>query len=210
MRDSVGRPPTPRTGSLVASLPLTLSGFRYSEQGLTKSDLGAAPVGSPQLLNEGDEAATYADYPAAAPKYALEFVLPMGTLGSLSSVGVSFDARLVLAWGESETVPENDAAALFVQLPAVTPGIKGMSLQGVIGVNLGDASLAKLKTKTPEGGELDAYTILFNGIALKLIGITLPPGVMLDFILFAPPTAKDPSLGNLGWYLAYNNEEVSA
>ena len=210
MTFDVGRKPTPRAGSLVASLPLTLSGFKYSEEGLTKSDLGASPVGSPQLLNDADETPTYAEYPASLPKYALDFVLPMGTLGALSSVGVSFDARLMLAWGESETVPENDAAALFVQLPAVTPGIKGMSLQGVISVGYGDATLAKLATKTAQGGELEAYTILFNNVALKLVGFTLPPGVMLDFILFAPPTAKDPSLGNLGWYLAYNNEEKTA
>lgn len=210
MTFDVGRKPTPRPGSLVASLPMTLSGFKYSAEGLTKADLGASPVGSPQLLNDADEAPTFAEYPASLPKYALDFVLPMGTLGALSSVGVSFDARLMLAWGESETVPENDAAALFVQLPAVTPGIKGMSLQGVISVGFGYATLAKLATKTAQGGELEAYTILFNNVALKLMGFTLPPGVMLDFILFAPPTAKDPSLGNLGWYLAYNNEEKIA
>jgi hypothetical protein len=178
----------PRPGSFTHGFPVTLSGFMYDEKGLGGSRLGGSPLNSPML--------TAISTPA--PQYALVFTLPLGSLGALSSVHISLDAQLILGWGASATVPDDDAVALHVRLPAVTPGFKGFNLQGVISTKFGDANLVRLEK---------VYAILFNNVSLAVAGFQLPPGVVLDFILFADPKeGSKPSLKNLGWFLAYSGE----
>ena len=108
--------------------------------------------------------------------------MPLGTLGSLSTVGASLDAGLVLGWGPSETVPQDDAAAVWVRLPALTPGVAGYSLQGVLKTSFGDGNLLRF-----ERNGRGVHALLFNNVALKLFGITLPPGVVLDFVSSPTP-----------------------
>ncbi|MDT5295767.1 MAG: hypothetical protein QOJ76_2647 [Acidobacteriota bacterium] len=179
---------TPRPGSFTHGFPVTLSGFMYAEKGLGSSKLGGSPLNSPMLTEIG----------TPSPQYAMDFLLPLGSLGALSSVHISLDAHVILGWGASAAVPDNDAVALFVRLPAVTPGFKGFNLQGVISTKFGDANLVRLDK---------VYAILFNNVALTVAGFQLPPGVVLDFILFADPKeGSKPSLKNLGWFLAYSGE----
>src|SRR6185436_5935644 len=99
-----------------------------------------------------------------APRYALELRLPLGSLGSLSTVQVSLDAGLILGWGPSDTVPQDDAVALWVRLPALTPGVAGYSLQGVLKTSFGEGNLFRFNR---QGGR-PVYSLLFNNVALKL------------------------------------------
>jgi hypothetical protein len=189
-----------RSGSLVAGMPLQLRGFRAAPEGLSAPGAGAQAVQVPLLTRAGEEAG--ADSPGghltAAPRYALDFRLPLGSLGSLSTVQVSLDAGLLLGWGPGETVPQDDAVAVWVKLPALTPGVAGYSLQGVLKTTFGEGNLLRFSRT----GGRDVYSLLFNNVALKLFGITLPPGVVLDFVLFADP-GEAPGKSNLGWYLGY-------
>ena len=42
--------------------------------------------------------------------------------------------------------------------------------------------------------------ILFNNVALKILGMTLPPNVLANFLLMGG--AEDPAQQNVAWYLA--------
>jgi len=198
-----GAPPAGslRGGSLVAGMPLQLRAFRWAADGLSAPGVGAQAVQVPLLTAPAgaeDEGPSPAGHLTTAPRYALEFRLPLGSLGSLSTVQVSLDAGLVLGWGPSDTVPQDDAVAVWVRLPALTPGVAGYSLQGVLKTSFGEGNLFRF---TRDGGR-SVYSLLFNNVALKLFGFTLPPGVVLDFVLFADPGAS-PGTSNLGWYLGY-------
>lgn len=199
-----------RPQSLLYSLPLQLSRFWYSPGGLTAAQLGASPIHVLQL--EGDNSAgspppTTGKYPyvTAAPQYALEYDLPLGTLGSLSSVHGGLMAKLLLAWGPSPVVPDADAAAVLVQLPEAMAGFGGFNLQGILKTTFGDANL--LKVDLAEGGSPGAntvYAILFNNIQLSIFGYSFPPGVLIDFAVFAgkPEQHQSTNTSNIAWFLA--------
>jgi hypothetical protein len=201
-----GTPPegSLRAGSLAAGMPLQLRGFRWAADGLSAPGVGAQAVQVPLLTAEPDPdgGPSPAGHLTASPRYALEFRLPLGSLGSLSTVQVSLDAGLLLGWGPSDTVPQDDAAAVWVRLPALTPGIAGYSLQGVLKTSFGEGNLFRFQRASGR----DVYSLLFNNVALKLFGFTLPPGVVLDFVLFADP-GPAPGTSNLGWYLGYVPKE---
>lgn len=189
-----------RAGSLVAGMPMLVRGFRWAPDGLSAPALGAQAVQVPALTREpAEDGPAPGGWITSAPRYALELRMPLGTLGSLSTVGASLDAGLVLGWGPSETVPQDDAAAVWVRLPALTPGVAGYSLQGVLKTSFGDSNLLRFERQGH-----GVYALLLNNVALKLFGITLPPGVVLDFVLFADPGREGgASQSNLGWYLGY-------
>ncbi|HEY0019095.1 MAG TPA: hypothetical protein VGC13_22535 [Longimicrobium sp.] len=194
-----------RAGSLPAGMPLRLRGFRWAADGLSAPGLGAQAVQVPALTaQEGEDGGpSPAGRLTEAPRYALEMGMPLGTLGSLATAGASLDAGVVLGWGPGDTVPQDDAAAVWVKLPALTPGVAGYSFQGVLKTTFGDGNLMRF----PRGGR-GVYALLFNNVALTLFGITLPPGVVLDFVLFADPgEGAAAGKSNLGWYLGYVPKE---
>jgi hypothetical protein len=193
-----------RKDALVSMLPLKLSAIMHNEQGLDAKALGAMPVHVPELMGvtvsaqdaPGSEPrSNRASYVTSKPVYALQFALPLGSLGALADAHASLDASLVVAWGPSTFTPDDDGAALFVQLPQVTAGAFGFSLQGLLKTTFGDANLGLVQT-----GKGPAYVLLFNNVALSALGVTLPPKVITDFILFAAP--GNPGAGNIGWSLA--------
>ena len=201
-----------RPGSLLDSLPLQLSRFWYSPQGLSLSQLGAMsihvlqlegrnkarPDGSPgspppPVLSKGYP------YVTTTPQFALEYDLPLGSLGSLSDVHAGLMAKLLLAWGPSQVVPDIDAAAVLVQLPQVMAGYGGFTLQGILRTTFGDANL--LKVDLPAG---PVYAILFNNIKLSIFGYSFPPGIVIDFTIFAgqPEQGGSTNTSNIAWFLA--------
>ena len=203
-----------RTGALARMLPLKLQAILHNEAGLDISALGALPVQVPMLTgvetsvpvvaipNAGSSVVggvktikTQVAYIASKPKYALQFSLPLGSLGALADAHATLDASLIVAWGPSTYTPDDDGAALFVLLPQVTAGAFGFNLQGLLKTTFSAANLGLVKTN-----EGPAYVLMFNNVALSVFGITLPPRVLTDFILFAD--AKNPGGGNLGWSLA--------
>lgn len=195
-------PTAVRTGSLVHGLPITLTGFLQdtggpdpanpdpSKAGLDPAKLGALPVNVLELATPtgGGSCVT------SRPTYALRFRLPLGSLGALSDVHASIDASLVLGWGPSPTTPDADAAAVLVQLPSLSAGAFGFNLEGLLKTTFGDANLMHV---TPHG-KAPVYVLLFNNVALSLLGLKLPPRVITDFILFAGPQGAS----SLGWSLA--------
>jgi hypothetical protein len=183
----------PRQGSLPAQLPLTLSSFLYAPDGLTAAALGGSTCYAPQF----DAART------ATPVYALTFTLPLGTLGWLSSLHVALEAKVVVGWGPQTTKREEDGFTIAVQLPQVIPGFRGMNLQGVLKTSVGTANLLRF-------AKPDTFVLLFNDIKLSLLGFGLPPGYVVDFLIFADPKAAQASLTNLAWMLSARKAEQMA
>jgi hypothetical protein len=191
-----------RKGSLPSSLPFELNGFKCDMNGLSSNKMGgkqvyikfpppAAPVDHPE------------DFTTPAPHYAIDFILPLGTLGSLSSIHVAFDAHITVGWGPSPIMKDLDAVGMTVQLPELTPGFKGMSLQGVLKTTFGTANLLYMPfTKNNEQSML--YALAFNNVQLSLFGIGLPPGIMLDLFLFSDVSS---GTNNLGWLVVYSHEK---
>lgn len=204
-----------RPNSLLYSLPLQFSAFRYSQTGLTAANTGATPIhvlelesgykppgsahpGSPATPSTLGQPGPYS---TTSPLFALEYDVSLGSLGSLSSVHGGISAKLLLGWGPSPTAPDADAAAVMIQLPQLSAGYSGFNLQGLLKTTFGDANL--LKVDLDAGGVV--YAIMLNNIQLSVFGYTFPPGVMVNFLLFSgtavgSPTA--PYAGNFAWYLS--------
>ena len=182
-------PAARRADGLVSKLPLTLTSFLSDPKGLDPSKLGGLPLNVVELTGPGGRV-------TSKPQYALQFRLPLGSLGALSDAHVSLDASLVLGWGPSTFTPDDDGAGVFVQLPAVSAGAFGFNLQGLLKTTFGDANLMRV-TGVKDG---PVYVVLFNNVALSLMGLKFPPQVITDFILFAGPATSGSS--GIGWNLA--------
>ena len=193
-----------REGSLLNSLPLQLSRFWYAPEGLSASQLGANPIHVLQLesANRAESPPPPGGYPfvTTTPQFALEYDLPLGSLGSLSDVHAGLTAKLLLAWGPSQVVPDSDAAAVLVQLPQAMAGYGGFNLEGILKTTFGDANLLKVDL---ESG-LPVYAVLFNNIKLSVFGYSFPPGVLIDFVIFAgqPESNQSTNTSNIAWFLA--------
>lgn len=201
-----------RQGSLLYSLPLQISGL---QSGATLQSLASssAPLHVLEFEGHPGEIATPVTpgvaspqkapgawpYVTSSPAYALEFDLPLGSLGSLSDVHAGIIARLLLGWGPSPLVPEADAAAVLVQLPQLSAGYGGFNLQGLLKTTFGDANLLKVDL---ENGPV--YAMLFNNIKLSLLGFSFPPGYLINFVLFAgtPAQPGPTNSNNVAWFLA--------
>lgn len=183
-----------RPEGLVEKLPLTLKGLLHEENGgLDPAKLGALPVNVTELA--GAQGAV-----ASKPRYALQFSLPLGTLGGLADAHASLEASLLLGWGPSTYSPDDDGIGIFVQLPFFSAGAFGLDLQGLLKTTFGDANLMRVKTGVGTAEERAVYVVLFNNISVSLLGLKFPPRVIVDFILFAGPETSGG--GNLGWSLA--------
>jgi hypothetical protein len=105
---------------------------------------------------------------------------------------------LLIGWGPSNVIPDNDAAVILVQLPAVFGGAGGFALEGILRTTFGDANLLKVDIDGP------VYAILFSNIKFSVLGYSFPPGVLIDFVIFAGPpqggAARNTS--NIAWFLA--------
>jgi hypothetical protein len=163
-----------RPGALLAGLPLTLKGILADDDGLDTGKLGGKPVHVLQIA--GKETDT--------PHFALQFELIIGSLGELSGVHAGLTAEMRLAWGPLATTPDADGARLTVQLPGASGGFDGLNVQGMLQLVFGDANLMKVDYKA---GNTSVYALLFNNVALSIMGIKLPPKVVSDLILFSDP-----------------------
>lgn len=204
--DTAGDGNALRPGSLPASLPFELNAFRYDPNGLTANKMGGKPVHIKFDTPENSGTRNGEDVTTPAPHYALDFILPLGSLGALSSVHVALDAHITIGWGPSPVMKDWDAVGMSVQLPELTPGFKGMSLQGVLKTIFGSANLLHMKYDKGPGSDW-LYAMAFNNVQLSLFGIGLPPGVMLDLFLFADVGGDTGSKSNLGWLLAYSGKK---
>jgi hypothetical protein len=201
-----------RKGSLLYSLPLQVSSLD-SGTSLQSLASGSTPLHVLELEGHPGELVTPVTpglvspetapgswpYVTNAPAYALEFDLPLGSLGSLSDVHAGIMARMLLGWGPSGLVPDADAAAILVQLPQLSAGYGGFNLQGILKTTFGDANL--LKVDLPVG---PVYALMFGNIKLSVLGYSFPPGYTINFILFAgtPAQGGATNSSNVAWFVA--------
>ncbi|MTD26925.1 hypothetical protein [Erwinia sorbitola] len=213
-----------RPDSLMYSIPLKFSRFLSAEGGspLNAAKLSATSVNILQLEGHTPPAfsvptipsspdapvspkvtpAVPVSYVTSSARYALEFDMLLGSLGALGA-NARLNAKVILAWGPSATVPDNDAAALFVQLPQLSAGAGGFELEGILKTTFGDANLLKVDL---DDGRQTVYAFLFNNIQLSVFGYRFPPGMLIDFMVFAgatTPGKKEATNGNnLAWFLS--------
>jgi len=165
-------PGTVRPGALLSGLPLKLKGILADDEGLDVTKLGGKPVNVLQIA--GRETQT--------PHFALQFELMIGSLGELSGVHAGLAAEMRLAWGPRATTADADGALLTIQLPGASGGFKDLNVQGMLKLVFGDANLMQVPYKDGK-----VFVVLFNNVALSVMGITLPPKVVSDLILFSDP-----------------------
>ncbi len=184
-----------RKEGMAAKLPVTTTGFLHDERGLTAAALKGQAVNLVQLAGERG-------HMTSSPRYALRMDLPLGTLGNLAEAAAGIDASLILGWGPNTYTPDDDAVGLFIQLPSLAAGAFGFELQGLLKTTFGDANLIQTRV-TPKGAREPepCFVLLFNNVALSVLGLRLPPKVITDFVLFA---GEDPATKRraIAWNLA--------
>lgn len=167
-----------RPGGMVGGLPFKLKGILANDEGLDVKKLGGKPVQVLQIASQQ----------TSKPHFALQFELIIGSLGELSGVHAGLTAEMRLGWGPLDTTPDADGALVTIQLPGASAGFSNFNIQGMLQMVFGDANLMQV-TYTPKSGgnPVPVYAILFNNVALSLMGIKLPPKVISDLILFSDP-----------------------
>jgi hypothetical protein len=167
-----------RPGGMVGGLPFKLKGIMADDAGLDLAKLGGKPVQVLQLAGQQVQ----------KPHFALQFELIIGSLGELSGVHAALTSELRLGWGPLDVSPDADGALLTIQLPGASGGFDSLNVQGMLKLVFGEANLMQVPYTPPGGGQtLPVYAILFNNVALSVIGIKLPPKVVSDLILFSDP-----------------------
>ena len=179
-----------RSDSLVKGLPFKLKGILADDQGLDLGKLGGKPV---QIL-------PIAAQQIQRPRFVLQFDLNIGSLGELSGVHAALTAEMRLGWGPLETTPDADGAVMTVQLPGASGGFKDFNVQGMLQLVFGDANLLPVTY----GEAATVYAILFNNVALSVMGVKLPPKVISDLILFSDP--RNATESNLAACLAVRQQ----
>jgi hypothetical protein len=211
------RPERRRPTSLVASLPLQLTGLLAGAAALDAIKRTGKVLNVPDLVATSGAQRTgelnqvaVLNATTPTPWFALAFELPLGSLGDLADTGVGLTCTLVLGWGPNAAMPDADGVALYVQLPQLVGGLAGFDLQGFIKTTFGDANLARVRITPTDGGTpRSVYVLLFNNVALSIFGIALPPKVVTDFILFCDPSSAGSGQGGrreVGWSLAATGE----
>ena len=184
-----------RPQSLAAGFPLALTGL-VAQGG---DGTGGAGGSSPEDLGFASISVPLEQTPMTPPWYGLTFVLELGTLGALAgSVGLS--VNLLVAW-EPGRPDQTTPIYVGLQLPnARSLGID-LPLQGVM--SLGFRSF-EFETYQNNAGET-AYLLLLRRFALRILGLSFPPGNS-DVLLFGNPDQS--AAERLGWYACYAQDEA--
>lgn len=199
----------PRPASLFARFPLKIAGFLATpDPKLAAPATAAAPhdaAADEPKSKTGPETFGYVSVGAPIdqsamtdPWYGIVYTVDLGSLGALAgSAGLSL--TVLVAWSGAG---ERDAPPVYVGVRL--PGVKDalgveLPLQGVI--TFGFRSMQFLVSG--EGDER-AYMLRLRNFALRLLGISFPPGNN-DVYVFGNPDETSPT--KLGWYAAYSAED---
>lgn len=177
-----------RPNSVVAAMPFKLSSLLQANT--DGAALDAKTLGQSVTLQQ------LVGNVCTSPHYALKFELPLGSLGALSDAYASIDSSMIMAWGPSDTTPDNDGVSVYIQLPEVSGGLLGFNLEGILKTVFGDANLMQVNLTNPDQ---TVYALLFNNVAISILGVKLPPKVIVNFVVFADPAQGG---SNLAWSLA--------
>jgi hypothetical protein len=171
--------------SVFARMPLTLSQLIVGRADQAATDLGYVSVDTPTL--EGSHTLT-------KEWYGLVYTLNLGSLGALAEhAGLS--AQLMAAWSPAETSP----AAVWLNLPGLGAGKKGISLQNVLRLSVADIQLT---TEVNDQSEVVGYLLKLRDIGLTFLGKKLPPSGVTDVALFGSQSATEGN-SSLSWYAVY-------
>lgn len=126
----------------------------------------------------------------------LTFEMNLGSLGALGEQ-VNFTAKLILAWGVDSS-PGTYGFAAGLALPGVNGKGQLFNLEGILKLCMDGI---KLIGATNTEGDM-GYLIQISDIALKFLGIKLPPGATTEFFIFGDPAGISAS-DKIGWYGAF-------
>lgn len=134
------------------------------------------------------------------PWYGLDYTIDLGTLGALAG-SASIALSVLAAWSAGPGGSE----------PAVYVGVKLPGTREALGVSLPLQGILKLGFRSIEFLVDDAsqgrtYTLRLRDFALRLLGLSFPPGHN-DIVLFGNP---DQTSGDkVGWYAAYSADTAA-
>jgi hypothetical protein len=229
----VATPLAVRPQSFLGTMPLKLTGFAIASddadgdkvtvgqggKSLNIVQLQAAPPDLDARKKLAEQVAKGEDvaplpmpvspYTTSAPIYGLQYAVSLGSLGALSGVHAGITATLTIAWGPAPSVPDNDAAAVFIELPSLSAGYQGFDLQGFVKTKFEDANLLQVETEPGQS----VYAMSFDNVQLSVLGFGLPPGVLVDFFLFSgnqkDPATKVDDASSIGWLLSATMDKKS-
>ena len=75
-----------------------------------------------------------------------------------------------------------------MQLPSLSAGYQGFDLQGFVKTKFGDSNMLMVPVER-DGKESTVYALSFDNVQLSVFGFSLPPGVLIDFLLFSGAAA---------------------
>jgi hypothetical protein len=166
-------------GSMVSQFPVQLKAFTFSDEKTTPTGAGYLAIALSQV----------GVAPVTPPWYGLVFNLNLGTLGTLAA-DAGLVATFAAIWSPGRGAPRAFAG---IHLPGLTGGQNQVSLMGVVKVAMHSVELVR------QGSD---FVLLLDGIALKFLGKSLPPGGSFDFYLFGNQPGS-PGANQLAWYGAY-------
>lgn len=179
---------TVRTGSLADQLPTTTVSLISGKKGESVSQYGFVPmevrVPNVQWENPSDD------------WVGLTFDISLGSLGALGGK-MNLTAKLLLAWGVNSR-PDSYAFAAGLALPGVNSKGQLFNLEGILKLTMDGIKLIGAVNHDGEMG----YLIQISDIALKFMGVKLPPGATTEFFIFGDPAGVSVS-DKIGWYGAF-------
>lgn len=187
---------TARADSLASRFPIQLRGLiATADPTLATGD--PPPPQTPADLGYVSVLAPLDQSPLTQPWYGLDYAVDLGTLGALAG-SQALTLHVLAAW--SPGGPDTD--------PGLYLGVRLPGADGLLGVNLPLEGVVKVGFKSVEflvAGEPGerTYTLRLRDFALRLLGLSFPPGHN-DMILFGNPDQSGPS--KVGWYLAYASD----
>jgi len=190
---------TPRSGSLVETMPLQLKGFVSS----TSSDKTPASLGYLDVITNANQQGLSKDW------NALQFEVSLGTAGDLAGK-LDLSADFLLAWSP-DSIGATYKSQSAIHMPGSSNGASLISLQNVLSMSYGPTQLLYTNKPKESENELDKqYMFVLNEIALKFLGLAkIPSSGATSFYLFSEPDENSKSseeTTGLAWYAVYNNE----
>lgn len=186
-----------RNNSVFKNFPLQLRGVVYNGNSTGRpADMGFMAVKTPLTGYSSSIDNTW---------YALSFTINLGTPGALAA-SLGFTAQMYAAWSPVFDTRAKNPISVNFQLPRGGGNKNQLSLQGVL--QLAIRSI-KFNTTLDEDTGNRAFLLIFERIALRVLGMNLPTNATLDAVLFGNPD-PDSTPSSLGWYFAYNKSTTAA
>jgi hypothetical protein len=200
LANSVARP-----NALVRRFPVRLANLIATPDPKLASPpqgAGSAAAATPESMGFVSVSAPIDQGLLTQPWYGLNYTIDLGTLGALAG-SASIALSVLAAWspGPAGSVP---SVYVGVKLPGTREAFGvSLPLQGIL--KLGFRSIEFLVDN--EVGKPRTYTLRLRDFALRLLGLSFPPGHN-DIVLFGNPDQS--AADKVGWYAAYSKEDESS